>query len=176
MLETTERLRDMHPDLQILLSQASTIKPEILKELLKAYPWVHPIPGDYYALLAYSSAALVASGTATLETACAGLPFALVYRVSPLSFAIGKRVVKIPYIGLVNIIAGEAIIPEYLQDQVHPDNLVPELESLLYDENRRQTMISRLAQVRGKLGLPGASEATARLIIEQMNVHQTETI
>lgn len=176
MLATAARLRRKFPAVQVLLSQASTIHRGQLEKLLTDYPWVKPIPGDYYAMLAYSRAALVASGTATLETACAGLPFALVYKVSPLSFAIGKRLVKIPYIGLVNIIAGEAIVHEYLQDCANPERLLPEVESLLFDEARRQQLIQQLSTVKRKLGAPGASHATAQLVLQQVKVHQTETI
>ncbi len=176
MLATAARLRCKFPAVQVLLSQAATIQSEQLEKLLSDYPWVKLIPGDYYAMLAYSRAALVASGTATLETACAGLPFALVYRVSPLSFAIGKRLVKIPYIGLVNIIAGEAIVHEYLQDRATPECLLPEVESLLFDEARRQQLIQQLSAVKHKLGAPGASQATAELVLQQVKVHQTETI
>ncbi len=176
MLETAARLRHKHPALQIALSQASSVQPEKLQTVLAQHPHVRGIPSDYYELLAYSQAGIVASGTATLETACAGLPFALVYKVSPLSFALGKRLVKIPFIGLVNIIAGAGIVKEYLQERAHPDHLLPEIESLLFDEKRREGLMRELRRVRNQLGAPGASAKTARLILEQVKMHQLETI
>ncbi|HOC23761.1 MAG TPA: lipid-A-disaccharide synthase, partial [bacterium] len=115
MLQTAERLRRNHPELQVVISQAASVEPQQFESLVAAAPWARAVKADYYPLMHYATAGMVASGTATLEAACADLPFALLYRVSPLSFAIGKQLVKIPNIGLVNIVAGEAVVPEFLQ-------------------------------------------------------------
>lgn len=130
---------------------------------------------DYYPLMRYATAGMVASGTATLEAACADLPFTLLYRVSPLSFLIGKQLVKIPNIGLVNIVAGEAVVPEFLQDDLIPAKMAPVVERLLFDETARAAMQVKLAAVRNRLGEAGASQKTAQLVLEQLRLHQGET-
>jgi lipid-A-disaccharide synthase len=176
MLQTAARLRKEHPELQVAFSQASSVAQHLLEPLLTSHPWVTPVKDEYYALLRYATAGIVASGTATLEAACSGLPFALVYRVSPLSFAIGKRVVKIPHIGLVNIVAGAVVVPEFLQDDVTPEKLQPAMETLLFNEVARSEMREKLALVRSSLGSAGASTATAELVLEQVRLHHSETI
>ena len=176
MLETAGRLRRAHPELQVAVSHSPTIASERLMPLLAAAPWATPVRDDYYPLLRFATAGIVASGTATLEAACSNLPFALVYRVSPLSFAIGKRVVRIPHIGLVNIVAGAEVVPEFLQDEVQPEKLAPAMEPLLFDPQIRRCMQDKLTGVRQSLGEPGASTRTAALILKQLDLHQLETI
>jgi len=166
MLQAAAVLRRRHPHLQFAVAQATTISGEILQECLADYPWVTVVHDETYDLLQAAAAALVASGTATLETACFAVPFALVYKVAPLSYAIGKRVVTIPYIGLVNVVAGKKIITEFIQQQVTEQNLSAELERLLFDPQLRKTLFHELQQVKSKLGEPGASLKTARLILQ----------
>lgn len=175
LLETAARLRRAHPGLQVAMSQAVSVDPLLFAQVHETCPWVKLVREDYYGLLRYASAGIVASGTATLEAACSGLPFALVYKVSPLSFAIGRRLVKIPYIGLVNIVAGAEVAPEFLQKEVAADRLVPAMEPLLFDETIRTAMRARLEKVRATLGRPGASAAAAALLLEQLNLPHIET-
>ena len=175
MLQTAEQLRRNHPELQVVISQAASVEPQQFESLVAAAPWARAVRADYYPLMHYATAGMVASGTATLEAACADLPFALLYRVSPLSFAIGKQLVKIPNIGLVNIVAGEAVVPEFLQDDLVPDQMAPVVERLLFDEPARSAMQVKLAGVRNRLGEAGASQKTARLVLEQIGLHQDET-
>jgi lipid-A-disaccharide synthase len=113
-----------------------------------------------------SSACLACSGTATLETACLGTPLAVVYRVSRLSYEIGKRVVKLPYIGLVNVVAGRQIVPEFIQNEFVPERVAPVLAKLIKDAEYRAEVQSALAEVRTKLGTPGASRRTAELALQ----------
>ncbi len=166
MLRAAAVLRRRHPHLQFAVAQASTISGQVLQECLADYPWVTVVRDETYDLLQAATAALVASGTATLETACFAVPFALVYKVAPLSYAIGKRVVTIPYIGLVNVVAGKKIITEFIQQQVTEENLAAELERLLFDSQLRKTLFHELQQVKSKLGESGASLKTARLILQ----------
>jgi lipid-A-disaccharide synthase len=121
--------------------------------------------GHSHEALAAADLALVASGTATLETACFATPMAVVYRVSRLSYLIGKQLVKVPNIGLVNIVAGKQIVPEFVQNEFKPEKVAAAIAPLIEDTEQRRRMQSALQVVREKLGMPGASERTAQLAL-----------
>ncbi len=118
-----------------------------------------------HALLASSDLALVASGTATLETALCGTPMIVVYRASRTSFAIGRRLVRVPWISLVNIVAREPVVPELLQERVTPERLSREAEALLDSPERRDRMKRALGRVARELGPPGASDRAAEALL-----------
>ena len=111
-----------------------------------------------------SDVVICASGTATLETALIGTPMILVYRVAPLNYTIMKRLIKIPDIGLVNIVAGKRIVPELIQSDATAENIVSHAQTLLTDTNARQTMITALNQVSDTMGDGDASARVATLI------------
>lgn len=98
--------------------------------------------------LFHARAAIVASGTATVEAALIGNPFVVVYRVSPLTYAIAKRVVHVPHIAMANLIAGKRIVPELIQNDFTAQNIVQHVESLLPDGPSRQSMMQELQRVR----------------------------
>ncbi len=168
MLEAAFSLRKEHADLQIAVSKATTIQMDQIKHLLKNFPELPIVENATYELMKHATAAIVASGTATLETACFETPFAMVYRVSPISYAIGKRLVRIPAISLANIVAGEVIIKEFIQDAVNVNELRLEMQRLLYDQTSRTELKNRLTMIRQKLGTIGASERTAELVFEMV--------
>lgn len=114
--------------------------------------------------LSRSSLALVASGTATLECAAAGLPMIILYKVNPITFWIGRKLVKLPYIGMVNVIAGEKVVPEFLQDMARPDALAEASLALLGHPPTLKKMRERLAEVRSTLGVPGVNGRAAKVI------------
>lgn len=118
-----------------------------------------------YELMRESTACLVCSGTATLETACFGTPLVIVYRISRLSYEIGKRLVKLPHIGLVNVVAGRKIAPEFVQNAFTPKAAAEALWPLLTDQTARGRMSAELIQVRDRLGTPGASLRTAEVAL-----------
>ena len=120
--------------------------------------------GASFDILRAANIGLCKSGTTTLEAAISECPMALGYRTSGLSYAIAKRVVKIPYIGLVNVVAGRGIVREFIQDELTARNTVPELERLLDDQAYRETMLDGLREVRHRLGTPGAARRTAEII------------
>lgn len=113
--------------------------------------------------------ALVTSGTATLDAAIMGVPMVIVYRVSSFSYWVGRMMIKVPYIGLVNLIAGEQVVPEVIQDAVTPHRLAREALRLLEDGPVRRRVKQRLKRVRYVLGQGGASERTARIAVDMMN-------
>lgn len=116
-------------------------------------------------VMANSDVALVASGTATLETAYYRTPMLVVYKTSWMSYLLGRLLVRIRNIGLVNIVAGERIVPELLQTAVTPQRLAREALPLLQDEGLRREISARLSVVRERLGTPGASARAAQAIL-----------
>jgi lipid-A-disaccharide synthase len=118
-----------------------------------------------HALLATADLAFVASGTATLEAALCGAPMIVVYKTSAASFAVGKLLVRVPWISLVNIVAGEEVVPELLQDDVTADRLEREGAALLDSPDRLAGMREGLARVAGRLGPPGGSDRAAEAVL-----------
>jgi lipid-A-disaccharide synthase len=119
-----------------------------------------------YDLMQYADAAVVTSGTATLETGWFGTPMVIVYRTSALSYAIGRMLVDLPYIGLVNIVAGRKVVPELLQSDMTADRVAEEVRPYLEDPSRAEDLRRDLAVVRTKLGTPGASDRVASAVVE----------
>ena len=106
---------------------------------------------DARAALMHSRASVVASGTATVEAALIGNPFVVVYRVSPLTYEIARRVVKVPFVAMANLIAGKLVVPELIQTEFTAANIVRQIEPLLPDGPLRQSMMQELARIRGLL-------------------------
>jgi lipid-A-disaccharide synthase len=105
--------------------------------------------------LAQSRAGIIASGTATVEAAMMGTPFVMVYRVSPLTYAVGRPRVKVPCFAMVNLIAGEEVVPELVQQDFTADKVVTGLNEILADGPARSKMITGLAEVKARLSGPG---------------------
>ncbi len=151
----------------ILLSPNETIQKHSLEMLAKL-----PAPNftfEYnvgYAISHLSRCALafVASGTASLECALVGIPQVVVYRVHPLTFAVGKRVVTVKFLSMVNVMANERVVPEFLQDDLTAAAVAQEGLELLNNPQRRETMKRRVAEVVATLGEPGASKRAAAAI------------
>jgi lipid-A-disaccharide synthase len=130
---------------------------------------------DARAALFHALASVVASGTATVEAALIGNPFVVVYRVSPLTFAIAKRVVKVPYVAMANLIAGKQVVPELIQNDFTAANIVQQLERLLPDGAPRQSMMEELRRIRGLLkkqhgesSAGGSIDRVAEITLETM--------
>ena len=111
---------------------------------------------------------MVASGTATLETALLGTPMVIAYRISPLTAAVGRRVIRVKHIGLVNLIAGKTLVPELVQEDASASRLATEIGAILTDRRRSDTMRRELAEIRQKLGEPGAAHRAAALAVALM--------
>jgi len=122
-------------------------------------------------LLQYATAALVKSGTTTLEAGIAATPIVVAYRMAPLSYALARRVVKVPHIALANLIAERRVAPEFVQDAATPEALADALLPLLdADSAERREMIEGLSHIRGKLGGPGASARVAEIAGELLGM------
>jgi lipid-A-disaccharide synthase len=116
-------------------------------------------------VLAAADLALVTSGTATLEAAVLGTPMIIVYRLAFFSWLIARSLVKIPCIGLANVVYGKKIVPEYVQFDARPERIARRALTILENPSLRGAMVSRLQAIREKLGTPGASERAARAVL-----------
>ena len=130
--------------------------------------FVHVVSGDTYGALRHARAAVINSGTASLEAALLGTPQVVGYRTAPLTYLIGRIILKIKYISLANLVIDRAAFKEFLQNYLTPETLVSEVRRLLEDENYRARMAADYAEVREKLGGTGASEAVAEAMIAEL--------
>ncbi|MCX6639161.1 MAG: lipid-A-disaccharide synthase [bacterium] len=171
-LQAYELLKLRFPNLHAMVGGASALSPEFYTDIMDRVGYrddrVRILSGQTYDLVNAADLALVASGTATLETAIIGTPLIMAYKMSPLSFQLAKHLVKIPNVALVNIVAGKQIVPECLQRDAVPDKLADEAATLLTDPVRRKEMIAELAIVKQKLGAPGASKRVAAILQEMI--------
>ncbi|HXF58572.1 MAG TPA: lipid-A-disaccharide synthase [Candidatus Saccharimonadales bacterium] len=122
--------------------------------------------GEAKDLLRAADAAVVASGTATLETAAMGIPQVIVYKTGRLNYEIARRLVKIPSIGLANLVAGRSAAPELIQDQVRGDRIAAELATLLTDARAREAQVRAFASIPERLGGPGSADRAAQALID----------
>ncbi len=167
MAELARRWRRERPEVQWVLPVATTLDPAFIHAHLGEAP-VTLVEGRTYAARAYADAALVASGTATLETALLGTPFAIVYRLNALTYQMAKRIVKVPHFGLANVVARREVAPELLQDEVNAERLGRELSRLL-DPDVARRVRAGLGEVRGHLGEPGAAGRVAEDLLEKLD-------
>ncbi len=169
MIATAQLLRRRRPDLQIAVAEAPALPDGLYQKYCSAGE-IKTIANATYEVMKESTACLVCSGTATLETACFGTPLAIVYRTSRLSYLIGKRLVKLPYIGLANVVMDQKIAPEFVQDDFTPEAAAAALAPLLFEPAAHARMRQQLATVRNKLGTPGASARTAQMALRLAGV------
>ena len=162
---STSSLLDSKP-LQVILALAKTIDPKLVARIMAPYPEVVVVRGQTYNALAASDAAIVASGTATLEAAILGVPMVVAYRVSSLTYLVGKLLVTVNHVALPNIIAGRRIVPELVQGDLTPKRLGGELALLLKDAGLREQQKDELKRVTSLLGECGASKRAAGVVAE----------
>jgi len=169
MLAAYTRVRAQHPETHAILPCAPTLDRSVLDEILRDYDApIDVVDGRTYDVMQACDAIMSASGTATLETAMMGVPMTIVYRVNPISYTIMSRMIKIPYIGLVNIVAEKRIIREFVQRDAQPDAIADEVLRLLTDDDYAASMRTELGRVRDKMGEGGASEHVAELIADML--------
>lgn len=170
LLEACQFIQQQYPQLQIVVAQADSLSDSIFEPILDSSPSVKLIKGKPNEVLAVSDLVLVASGTATLQAALIGTPMVIVYRTSPLTYQIGKRLVTIPYIGLVNILAEKELVPEILQERATAKNIAQEALSILGDSSRQHKMKQSFQDLRNSLGSAGASKRAAELILTEIRL------
>lgn len=163
MLKAARILTENICPVQFLLPMANTLDETWMKDqIAKADPpGVRLIRGATYDAVAAADAAVVVSGTATLETALLGTPLIVIYKVSALSYLIGRMLISVDHIGLVNIVAGKTVAPELIQGAANPERIAAEILAILGQPDRRKAIQEELSHLRDKLGLPGAAERAA---------------
>ena len=176
MLGAAKILKQKRPELDFAIPRAATIAKEILEDSIRqAGLDIRLIEGHNYDVMSVADFAIVTSGTVTLEAAMCGLGCAILYKSSPVSFWIAKRVVKIPNIGLPNIVAGRQIEPELLQDDCTPEKIAATTLELL--EAERFARLQRdLQEVKEKLGEPGAVKRVAELVLRMARLNQKDRL
>jgi lipid-A-disaccharide synthase len=158
-VETARELQRRDPSLKVVVSAAAHVS---IPAERCPFPLVHSAS---FAVLRAADAAMCKSGTTTLEAAVAGCPLVVAYRTSAITYAAARRLVRIPYIGLVNVVAGREVAPEFVQDALVPSRVADALGELLDSQSaRRQAMIGELQRVRESLGEAGAAERVAHMV------------
>jgi lipid-A-disaccharide synthase len=160
-------LKKRFPDIQFVLPLASTLRKEDLLEQITIAGLDVTITCDrIHDLIRSCDAVISVSGTVTLEIALVGTPMAIIYKLSPLTYQLAKRLVKVDNIGLCNIVAGETAVRELIQDDANPEMIAEEITKILTDFPYAGQIKEKLANVRMRLGRGGASENVARLTLE----------
>jgi len=169
LLRAAEILKQKMPDMQFVLPLADTLEEKIVTKIISGFNVkVKIISGHTYDVISCADLALVASGTATLETALLGVPMIIVYKISLLSYFIGRLFVHVKNIGLVNIIAGKTIVPELIQGDASGQRIAGEALAILTNEERKQEMIKELMAIRARLGESGAAIRAAQIACDMI--------
>ncbi len=168
MLKTMLQLTESFNAYQFVVAGAPSVEASFYHALISKRD-IALVQNKTYDLLQYAEAAMVTSGTATLETALFGVPQVVCYKGNPLSFEIAKRVVKVPYISLVNLVMGREVVTELIQYRFTAENLKTELNRILDQENRSR-MLNDYALLRDKLGGEGASAKAAQLVLADLGL------
>jgi lipid-A-disaccharide synthase len=167
MLEAAEQIAGAIPGAQFFLPKAPTVDRELVDfHLAGSTVEVKVLDSFRYNIRAAADFALVASGTATLETGLLGCPMVILYRVAWPTYLILKQLATVPYVGLINLVAEEPVVPELLQDRCTAENVAAEALRILGDAEAIGRTRARLSAVREKLGGPGASRRVAEVVCE----------
>jgi len=156
------------PDYQFVVAAAPSLEKEVFEKYSNQYK-IKLIYDDTYNLLRHSEAAIVTSGTATLETAILNIPELVCYKGDAFSYQIAKRLIKIDYISLVNLVMNKEVIKELIQYDMTVEKITNELEQILNNDVYRNTMLNNFEEMRRVLGGKGASKRTAEIIIKSLS-------
>ena len=156
-------------DVQCALALADTLSETDIAVSMRGAAFPYPVVrGETYDLVHASDVAIVASGTATLETALLERPMVIVYRTAPLTYALARRLVSVPFIGMPNLIAGRGVVPELIQDDANPERMAAEVARFLDDPAHAAATRDALAAIRPALGGGGAAERAAAIAAEML--------
>jgi len=172
LVAAADRIRDAVPGAQFVVARAPHLDDRLFDAAARARAPFAVVEGGTNTVLAASDVVLTASGTATVQTALHDKPMVIVYRLSPMTYRLGRRLVSVDAIGMVNLIAGARIVPELVQELFTPDAVAREAISMLTDRDRAARIREQLAGVRARLGGPGASRRAAQAIIRLVQERQ----
>lgn len=173
MLRAAAYLQKDLPETAFFLSKSANVPSAAYDEIVAASGVRVSCPAvTFYELVKAMDFALVASGTATLETALIGTPFFLLYKASWSTYFLGKHLIKVPYLGLVNLLADDKVVPEFIQQDAHPQTIAHEAKFFLQTPELQQKMKEEFRQVREKLGEKGASARAAQEVCNFLDRRQ----
>jgi lipid-A-disaccharide synthase len=166
LLEAAKVLRKSLPGASFVIPCANEAIFKEAEQYIGSQNFIRPFLHSMKECLTHADFAWVCSGTATLETAFFAVPMIVVYKTSAFTAFVARKVIRVPFIGLVNLVAGKQIVPELLQQDFNPENLAGKSLEYLKDANRLSTMKKELEKIREILGKPGASSRAAEIILE----------
>ena len=156
---------------QFLLPVADSIDPELIRQKLGENPLgIRMLTGRNYDVMNCSDALIMASGSSTLEAGLFTVPMVIIYKVHPLTYFIARFFTHITHFGLINIVAGEEVVPELLNEQVTAERIAAEALKVLKDPEQARTVREKLQKVRESLGTPGVVARIARSMADSMNL------
>jgi len=169
MLSSTIKIQTYLPDIQFILPLAPTLSTRDIFPILHLISHIKVVENNVYEVMNISDLLIIASGTATLEAACLGIPMIIIYKLNWLTWQLGKLLVSTRgFIGLPNIVAGKEVVPELLQNRANPKSISQYALNLLKDENKRLEMKNHLREVKQKLGSSGATIEAAKTILKYL--------
>jgi len=170
MLGAVNLMHKKNPDIQLVVAKSTQVDWDIYKRIAgNSKAGLKIIEGQTYDCLNIADFCLVASGTATLETAIMQKPFAVIYKLGLLNYLLYRPQIKIPYIGMVNIVAGKMIVPEFIQFRATARTIAAAVLEILNDPSRIKEIKEQLSSVKSSLGAKGASLSAARIIVDFLN-------
>lgn len=169
ILESARILKERFPDLQFILPLASSLERADIDPCLESSTLpVTVVSGKGYDVIRVCDAIISVSGTVTLEIALLGVPMVIIYRVSPLTYAVGKRLIRVDHIGICNIVAGKRVVREMIQHEAEPGLIADEIARILTDPGYTDEIRKGLALVRERLGEGGCSGRVAAIALEML--------
>jgi len=169
MLETARILKRELAGLQVAVSRVEAVDISLYRQTPNERDLeLRIVEGRPYEMMAHADLLLVASGTATLEAAILGAPMIILYKVAPLTYLIGKALARVSNIGLVNIVGGKQIVPEFVQAEARPERIAAEALEILKHKDRNRIMRQQLAEVKERLGPKGATQRAAQIAVRML--------
>lgn len=166
MLEAAVILQGSGENLSIFISAADSKIKKMIEGIVSQYPLDVVLCDDVYAIMKHARVCMVASGTATVQTAFYLTPMVIIYKVAFITWFLGRLLIRIPYIGLVNVIAGKKIIDEFIQFDAQPAAIAAAARQLLDNDEKYASVKNELRVVKERLGMPGASARAARVVVD----------
>ena len=170
MLLAAEKVKREMGECQFLLPVADTIDPVLIQKKLGSNPLdIKILKGETYNVMNTCDALIIASGSATLEAGIIGCPMVIIYKLSPLTYWLALMLINTPYYGLINIVAGESVVPELIQSKANAENIAAEILKFLKNPEYCQEVQNRLLLVRKNLGRPGVMKAVAASMVDSLS-------